>query len=82
MSPLSQLKTKLLNTIETVYTVAQPGGLLNARREVGAVVDEVFAATGNCEKCFGRGYLIDNQAGKYCDCPRAERLKEFVANYA
>lgn len=78
---LAQLKIKLLNTVNTRYRPNVPAEAHLAAGEVLAVVDEIFGALGSCDRCYGRGYLIANDTGKYCTCERAERLKEFVKHY-
>jgi len=70
MLPLHQLRVKLVNAIR-----------LDDAEQIKETVDEIFQAFGDCQICYGRGYLISNQTGKYCTCERAERLKEFVKNY-
>lgn len=70
MPHLHQLRVKLLNAIER----GVPG-------EVEGAVDEIFMSMGNCEKCYGRGYLISGNTGAFCDCDRAEKLKNFIKVY-
>lgn len=78
---LAQLKTQLLNRVNTRYRPNVPAEARLAAEEVLAVVDDIFTALGSCDKCYGRGYLIANETGKLCDCERATRLKEFIKHY-
>lgn len=82
MPQLLQLRTKLFSDIEAHYRLADASKARDARDEISSTVDAIFTALGGCEKCFGRGYLIANDIGQLCDCERAARLKEFIANYA
>ena len=70
MSQLHSLRIKLLNALER-----------GVKEEVEAAVDEIFMAMGNCQICFGRGYLLSEEAGAFCSCDRAEKLQAFIKAY-
>jgi hypothetical protein len=67
MPHLHQLKVKLLDLIKKPDVT---------NSEIEEVIDEIFYALGGCDKCEGRGYLMTT--GKFCDCDRGQRLREFT----
>lgn len=78
MPHLLQLKSKLLNTVNKHYVYCGVDAPDRANREIEAVVDEIFLALGGCDKCDGRGYII--QTGDLCDCNRGVMLADYIKN--
>ena len=67
---------ELLNNIIFVlqkYFVGNEIGLEKFRAELARLID----AFGGCDKCYGRGWLLESEI-TYCQCDRGIELKNVI----
>ena len=81
MRQLHQLKIKLLSDINSHYSLNDASSAKSVAQEIDWDIDTIFDALGGCEICFGRGYLITDDIGKFCTCERSDRLRGFLKEY-
>ena len=74
---MNSVTEKLLNLIEANFSSSKGG---TAVRMLTDAVAEVSASYGECDECYGRGYVFSDTDDHfaYCICPRAKQLSAAV----